>query len=179
MGDRSSTHWVFAYGSNLNLQDLGHWLTTHGYDPAGIQTLEPACLDDYQLIWDYRSPVRQGGAANVAPSPGQQVYGGLLRVDSSCLDGLDHKEGHPERYNRGTELVACRPLSDPKSEIYAWVYEVQPAFKQSEFTAPRRAYRDIVVAGAQSLGLPGSWIEHLRSTPTLDSNNPNGSTIAF
>ena len=173
MAESCSTHWVFAYGSNLNLQDLGDWLTAHGYDPRGIQTIVPARLNNYRLIWDYRSPVRQGGAANVAPAPGELVYGGLLRIDSACLKGLDHKEGHPERYNRGTEPIACQRLTDTNSNVYAWVYEVQPAFKQIEFTAPRRVYRDIVVAGAQSLRLPEPWIDHLRNTPTLDSDDPD------
>ena len=172
MGDSSSEHWVFAYGSNLNLRDLTGWLTAHGYDPKGIFGLEPALLTDYELIWDYRSPVRQGGAANVAPAPGKQVYGGLMRLNESCLHALDHKEGHPERYNRGTQTIECQPTNSSKPNVFAWVYEVQPSFKQPQFTPPRRVYRDIVVEGASQLGLPEPWVEMLRRTPTLDSGGP-------
>jgi len=168
MQQHDQEHWVFAYGSNLHLADLRQWLVANRYDPEGIRSLKPALLRDYELVWDYRSPVRQGGAANVIPAAQSVVYGGLMHIDTPTLYALDHKEGHPERYNRGEALQPCELIAPSKPPSSAWVYEVQPAFKQPEFTAPRRHYRDLVVEGASILGLPLEWVEQLRSIPTLD-----------
>ena len=55
-----ATEWVFAYGSNLHIEDLKHWLRHYGYCDQGIIQGLPAILDDYRLVWNY-SPVRQGG----------------------------------------------------------------------------------------------------------------------
>jgi|TARA_B100001964_G_scaffold200278_1_gene227117 hypothetical protein len=168
MGHREREHWVFAFGSNLNRSDLERWLAKNHYDPKGILALEPALLRDFSLVWDYRSPVRRGGAANVVPATSQVVYGGLLRVDEPTLYALDHKEGHPERYCRGEEPRLCEYFPPSRPPVSAWLYEVQPAFKEPAFTAPRRVYRDVVVQGASELGLPEDWIAMLRATPTLD-----------
>ena len=167
MEPRAQDHWVFAYGSNLNLSDLRRWLTANQYNPAGILALHPAILRHYQLVWDYQSPVRQGGAANVTPSPDAWVYGGLLQIDQATLHALDQKEGHPKRYSRGSQEQLCE-LTETKKGIKAWVYEVQAEYKQSSFTPPRQHYRDLVATGAAELGLPESWVSMLQATPTLD-----------
>ena len=104
MNPKHTTEWVFAYGSNLHIQDLKHWLRHYGYSDEGIIQVLPAILDNYRLVWNYYSPVRKGGAANVEPAPGHQVLGALLELTPETLPGIDRKEGHPKRYSNVTPV---------------------------------------------------------------------------
>ena len=158
MNPKHTTQWVFAYGSNLHIQDLKHWLRHYGYCDEGILQVLPAILDNYRLVWNYYSPVRKGGAANVEPCEGHQVLGALLELTAETLPGIDRKEGHPKRYNRGAGPIEAKTL-DQKSTYLAWVYEVQPAYQTSEPTQPTQEYFEIMLEGIRQIGLPQSWIQ--------------------
>ena len=60
----SDLHWVFAYGSNMHLPDLKRWLGAQGCSKTGIHQITPAILEGFELVWNYWSPVRQGGAVS-------------------------------------------------------------------------------------------------------------------
>ena len=163
MNSKHATEWVFAYGSNLHIQDLKHWLRHYGYSDQGILQVLPAILDNYRLVWNYYSPVRKGGAANVHPAPGHHVMGALLELTPETLPGIDRKEGHPERYNRGEQPIATQSL-DQKRKYLAWVYEVQPNYRTPEPTAPTQDYYDIMLDGIRQVGLPESWIQKVHES---------------
>ena len=158
MNQEDATEWVFAYGSNLHTQDLRSWLRHYGYADNGIIQVIPALLKDYELVWNYYSPVRKGGAANVRPAKSSQVLGALLEITPATLPGIDKKEGHPARYCRGEKRVEVYTL-DEKNSHYAWVYEVQPDYQTPEPTAPTQAYLDIMLAGIEQVGLGAAWAQ--------------------
>ncbi len=157
---------VFAYGSNMCLPDLARWLRAKGHRPPADLRPRPALLPGHRLVWNYFSPPREGGAANVEPCPGRALPGIVFDVDAELLAALDRKEGHPERYSRGD---APRTVELPAGgTLDAWVYVVTPAWARAEPVPPRRAYLDLLVAGARAHGLPGWHVAELLATPTAD-----------
>ncbi len=154
-------HWVFAYGSNLHLEDLSAWFARRDQQ-FELLGAEPAVLHEHQLVWNYYSEARRGGAANVAFKPGAWVWGAALCVRPASLHGFDRKEGHPRVYRRvikSVRLVSGRWLG-------AWTYFVQPAYRRPQFTAPTQHYRSLLVAGAHRFRLPDHWRSHLETIRT-------------
>ena len=98
---------VFAFGSNLDLTDFIAWCRRERGLTPKIERISWAWLRDYRFSWDYYSPVRRGGAANINPAAGYSVAGVVFKVDSATLAALDAKEGHPERYLRQMVTVEC------------------------------------------------------------------------
>ena len=61
---------VFAFGSNLDLTDFIAWCRRERGMTPQIERRSWAWLRDYRFSWDYYSPVRRGGAANITPAAG-------------------------------------------------------------------------------------------------------------
>lgn len=164
----SENTWVFAYGSNLHLGDLGEWLTqkdiTSAEVPALIATLRSggfaARLPGFRLRWNYYADCRQSGVANVEPSESDEVYGVAYAVDERWLELFDHKEGHPTCYLR--KLYDVENIKDG-TVVKAWVYSVQPEWTEDNDLKVEDSYRNLILEGAQEWGLPASYIEAIRS----------------
>ena len=157
--------WVFAFGSNMNLADLRRWLRERALPDEGLLRAEPATLAGFRLIWNYRSQLRDGGAANLEEAPGVDLPGVAIAVHEAMLGYIDTKEGHPNRYRR----VRPHPVElDGGRSVDAWVYRVTEAFLQPPPVWPRRAYLDLMLAGAREHGLPAHYIAELEKTPTCD-----------
>src|SRR5688572_13426247 len=92
-------HWVFAYGSNMDLEDLGLWLTNSNLPPARILQAQAAKLVGYRLVWNHFSETRGGGVANIEPAD-SDLPGVAIQIDHQTLSALDRKEGYPSRYGR-------------------------------------------------------------------------------
>ena len=161
----SGSSFVFAYGSNMHTADLCRWMSDHGHDASALGVARPAVLDDYALVWNYRSGARKGGAANVQPESGACVHGVALAVSPSGLSALDEKEGHPHRYDRGERPRTVRLAAG--GHVDAWVYVVTPAWVQDHRVPPNRAYVDLMIEGARQHALPERWIAHLRTIDVM------------
>ena len=163
--------WVFAYGSNMHLADLRRWFDSHGLGRARLGRVHPALLPDHRLLFDYHSPSRDGGAANVEPAAGREVPGLVLQVNSQALAGLDEKEGHPARYLRSK--VPVRLLSGEK--LLAWLYVVTPKYRRAHHVPPRRSYLALMLEVAKERGFPESYLAELRTTECAeDEPRPYG-----
>lgn len=159
-------HWVFAYGSNMNPDDLRGWLVERGYRADGILQVERAVLPGYRLIWNYYSTTRNGGAANIEPWEGRELPGVALRVDSETFKAIDQKEGHPDYYDRGDSPRTVRLHSGQL--VKAWVYVAVPSKCRAYPVWPCRAYLSKVIDAARTHGLPDWHIAELEATPTAD-----------
>lgn len=160
----SPMHRVFAYGSNMCLPDLARFLREHGHVSSLDVSVHPALLVGHRLVWNYFSPPRNGGAANVEVCEGRDLPGVVLEVDAPLLLSLDLKEGHPHRYAR-----ALRPVRLVAGEsVDAWVYAVTPPYREPHRVPPRRAYLELLVEGARAHGLPEWHLAELLGTPTAD-----------
>ena len=159
-------HAVFAYGSNLDVGDLARWLKARGWGELRPTAVDVAVLRDWQLVWNYRSDVRRGGAANVTRAPGEEVHGAVLTVNDALLEALDAKEGHPGRYRR--ERVSVDVLGEDGGPRPAWLYVVTPPYLSEARIPPTAAYLAVVVRGARALGLPMGYVRGLMNTETRD-----------
>ena len=161
--DPAGLHPVFAYGSNMDLADLDRWLAEKGHRPGRPATSSPAVLEGWRLVWNYDSPTRRGGAANIEPAVGARLPGALLYVDGPLLAALDQKEGHPERYRRRR-----LPVRGPAATVEAWAYVVTAPWRSSRAIWPRRVYLETVLRGARAFDLPPAHIAAIAATPTVD-----------
>lgn len=162
-------HRVFAYGSNMHLPDLRGWMRGRGHGDAEVLSSAAATLWGWELVWNYRSPARNGGAANVRERIGAALPGVILEVDDAGLRALDEKEGHPGRYSRGESPVA---LDGSGGEAGAWLYVVRPEFRVEGMIPPRRAYLELVLAGARAHGLPEAHLRELEGVPVFEDTSP-------
>jgi gamma-glutamylcyclotransferase (GGCT)/AIG2-like uncharacterized protein YtfP len=158
-------HRVFAYGSNMHLADLRRWMVERSYEDARVLGSRAAYLSGWELVWNYRSPVRKGAAANVQPKTGAVLPGALLEVDVRALAALDRKEGHPDRYRRGPELVDVNLVGGETTD--AWLYVVTAEYRQARSVRPRAAYLRLMVEGALQHDLPEWHVEALRRIETV------------
>lgn len=157
-------HWVFAYGSNMHLPDLVGWLKRHHPLVSLPMQFIAAELPGFELVWNYWSPVRQGGAANVQRSEKDRtLYGALLQVDSGTLEALDQKEGHPTRYSRFPAPVSCRSL-DGQLDLEAWIYQVSNEYRSDTPIFPTASYLKLLTDGAEALKLPSPYLHWLSQT---------------
>ncbi len=162
---RQHIHRVFAYGSNMHLADLRRWMDDKAFGDARILGARAATLHGWELVWNYRSPSREGGAANVQRKEGGLLPGALVEVDARGLAAIDRKEGHPGRYRRGPDPVEVR-LADEET-AHAWLYVVTDEYRQPSSVPPRAEYLRLLIEGALAHGLPEWHVEALRKVETL------------
>jgi len=136
----------FAYGSNLDHENWALWCEKKGYDVASIEPLGPAWLPDHELIFHYKSRLRNGGALDVRPRHGTTIPGALFRVHD--WEGLDAKEGVSGGYYRRTSVTA---LTDDGQAHSATTYCVCEE-RVRDFVAPGPEYRQMVTRGLSRFG---------------------------
>lgn len=140
-----------AYGSNLNDDDWRDWCKRNGHNPASIKPIKPigVCyLPDLELVFDYHSTGRKGGALNLKPRIGQMVAGVRFEVTKEGWKALDAKEGHSKNYER-FDTVAL--LTDGE-QIPVTTYRVC-ADKRRVYVKPHPDYLNVVRAGLKAYGL--------------------------
>jgi hypothetical protein len=155
--------WTFAYGSNMDLDDLKRFFDENGFEDAVIEAVEPAYLCDYKLIWNYYSTSRRAGAANVESCSGRDLPGLALRVDKKALQAIDRKEGHPSFYSRGEERHKLKLFNG--KEVEGWVYIALPTRTKDNVVPPSKEYREFLIKAAKRYGFPEWYIKELEETP--------------
>ena len=167
----------FAYGSNLNQEDLAEWCRGMNVDfPLG-RRVGPAWLPDFRLVFDHFSPGRRGGVCNIRPAVGGVVPGALFEVPPGGWPVLDLKEGAatpPERCraaldSQGTHDNSQTPvksyqrvrvcvLCDDGREAAAHTYRV-PTGPTDGFQPPGEHYLTVVRDGLAAQGLGAGHLE--------------------
>jgi hypothetical protein len=145
--------WYFAYGSNL---DRGTFLGRRRMEPLATAI---GVLHDFELRFDLPVGPGERGVANVAPRPGDQVWGALYQLTHADAERLDATEG----VGRGVyQRLAVEVLTPGGERIAAFTY-------RSEFSRPERKpsrrYLGLLLAGARELALPDAWVARLRAWP--------------
>jgi gamma-glutamylcyclotransferase (GGCT)/AIG2-like uncharacterized protein YtfP len=138
----------FAYGSNLNLNDLERWCQRIGRPLALSGKAVAAFLPDHETAFDYYSESRRGGVLDLRPAIGKVVPGALFDVVDEDLKTLDLKEGVPLLYRRARKRVL---LPDGR-ELEAVAYEVSPEYRSPTPVTPAEGYVEIVAAGLAAFG---------------------------
>lgn len=172
--DTSYPYLYFAYGSNLNADDLQEWCEEADFDNPLLEVVTRAFLPDHEYIFNYTSPRRGGGVLNLRKRTAQAVHGVVFQVDDYsdrewyCRvivgpgppppeppeDGwevLDKKEGAPQAYRR----IRTTVFSEFGEPIEVQTYRVpeRRALRTPVPAAP--GYLEVVRKGMQAYGLVG------------------------
>ena len=137
--------YYFAYGSNMNHEQMLKIRC------PGSEFEKPVFLEGYRFVYDGYSYLREGAVANVIPSSGDQVWGGLYKVSLSHLLALDRYEGHPHSYQR--VLVKVSDPQGNSQEVFTYMR------KEKEIGLPHPDYQALVLSGAQDCHLPQDYIK--------------------
>jgi gamma-glutamylcyclotransferase len=138
---------LFAYGSNMASAEMAAWCPEARF--TGV-----ARLRDRRLELRRRSLRWGGGAADIVPAPGEEVWGALYEIPAGRLDLLDAKEGEGIAYRR----VAVEVDAGGR-RLAAEAYEV--AVKEPTELPPTPEYAALLLRGARERGLPEAWLTRL------------------
>lgn len=147
--------WYFAYGSNMNKDDLERWCKERGYSPIKLISPVKAILPNHKLCFTHYSSKRRGGVADIISCENEKVEGILCQITQNDLDKIEEKEGVPNVYKR--KIVNVR-LSKGTSRC-AITYEVRR--KEGVFV-PSRLYMNTIIEGAKAHHLSKNYISKLK-----------------
>jgi len=149
----------FAYGSNLD------WAQIRTRCPS-TRAVSVAAARHYRLAFTRFSTNRQCGAADILPSPGDEVWGMVYEIAEPDIATLDECEGfRPGRarqenayerieidvWGNGTDAGAQR----------VWTYVVVQ--KLDPCPRPSAEYKRLMVDGARRWGFPARYVEQLEA----------------
>jgi len=142
MDEKGGGRLYFAYGSNMNRQQMG-------------RRCPKASLLGIGRLPNFEFRINRQGVATIAPREGGEVYGVLWYITPSDERSLDRYEGVPEAYSKET----VRVLNEAGVEVQALTYI---ATDPSPGRPRSREYLKRILEGAEENGLPPAYIEELR-----------------
>jgi len=145
----------FAYGSNLNESDLRAWCRDQGRLYPLLETFANAWLPDMQLVFNYNSRSRGGGALNIRHQLGHATPGTLFHVSVEGLAALDEREGSPRVYKH----LDVSALTEDGAVHDAITYQVHTAMLEGNFVRPSSEYLAILREGFALRGLNPCMLE--------------------
>jgi cation transport regulator ChaC len=114
-----------------------------------------ARLPDHRLGLRRRSIRWGGGAVDIVPAAGEEVWGALYEVPDGTLDQLDAKEGEGWAYRR----VALRVEAGDGRPLEAEAYEV--IRKEPREVPATPEYAALLLRAARERGLPEDYVKRL------------------
>jgi gamma-glutamylcyclotransferase (GGCT)/AIG2-like uncharacterized protein YtfP len=183
----STTDPYFAYGSNLNADDLARCLQRHRVDPQECKPLTRATLPDHELSFGYCSHSRGGGALDVRQRRGSVVEGVLFTTTARAWGALDRKEGvRLGAYERKRVEVIL-----PDGTLTSATTYVATTQRHVDPVRPTQDYLSAVEAGYRHWGLDtsalheaaeggsgASWVTALFAYGTLMRQEPRSAAVA-
>lgn len=161
----------FAYGSNM---DAGIFAGRRG---VRWQRSAPALLRGWKLVLDKPSLLGNGeGMATIVRDERAHVWGVVYEIDTADLASIEFSEGVLiGHYERVPVTVEAGPAW---SGAAASAVEAVTLASDERDAAirPTTRYLGLLVDGATANGLPGEWIEHLRSIPA-DAPTPEAEAV--
>ncbi len=157
--------YYFAYGTNINLKDLGDWCELHKIRHIRILSKQPAILKDFKLTFDHYSEEYNCGIANVHPQPEGLLHGVLYNILDEDYWVIKRKNGVPGLYEEYDDPITVylydrAPVHRVKL-FYVSEERCQPDLKPSE------EYLKIIIEGARMENLSPAYVSKLESIPTL------------
>lgn len=133
-----SNHFYFAYGSNLNIEQMRRRC-------PGAEIVGTARLLDYQLA--FRGS-KTGSYLTVIPEDGGIVPIGVWRVSDADLDALDRYEGFPQFYGR--RIISLQVNTDRGSMFCRGIIYIMRGDRDAG--APSRHYLEVCRQGYADFG---------------------------
>ena len=141
------TRLYFAYGSNLDREQLRERC------PSSRGRFR-ARLRDHRLDFTYYSSRWTGGAADVVPHSGEEVWGAVYELHDDDFNRLD-------RFERGYDRVVLT-VEDEQGELQRVVsYTVREKYS----FRPTRVYVQKMLRWGEHWELPTDYLARLRKLP--------------
>ena len=153
----------FDYASNMDEDELKGYISQHGGNSSGITNPRYAVLHDWRLVFNFLSPRRQAGTANIEPASGERVEGVVWDATDDVIKYIDLKEGHPNQYHQIRVTAEVHGLPVPDVLTYEVIAEQRRAF-----CPPRRAYRQLMIDAGHRFGFSPDYLAMLQNIRTLD-----------
>lgn len=151
--------YYFAYGSNINLNDLSKWCKKKGHKPVTPVFSKPAKLYGYRLIFNYFSSCRNSSALNIGKNGNDEyICGVLFRLSEEDYQKIRKKEGACGENPYYVEIPVGVEVDGKliKAKTFKAVKK-----REIEFQKPSREYLDIVRKGAEEFKLGKECIEKI------------------
>ncbi len=143
----------FAYGSNLNLEDLKKWCEKRNEDIPKLENPKITKLENFAIGFTRNSNERGGGVADLIFSKENFCYGIIFDATKYDFKILDKKEGVKEDKTGAYERLEL------ENDVITYKVRV----KDADFIQPSDEYLNIIIDGARNHKLPNGWIEKLES----------------
>ena len=171
----------FAYGSNLNQEDLNRWKvkkTKWKNTDLSMQKVSVGYLEGYRLGFTRTAPSRENmGVADIVPSgdPLSRVWGVIFALTEEQGKAIEAKEG----------FVGVGDLRNSYEQIKVEVTDMQGAKRacltyqaivqgksprEKTFFLPHPGYIKVIYLGGEQHQLPKEFFEHLKAKSRGDLN---------
>jgi cation transport regulator ChaC len=138
-GDRLAELLYFAYGSNMNLDQME-------FRCPAAEVVGNVRLEDYRLTFCSRNP--DSGVATILPEQGSHVDGVLWKITPDCERSLDRYEGYPYLY--GKEVIHVK--TEDGTVYESMVYTMNAPHKDCP-ARPSRFYLQGILEGCVQNGI--------------------------
>ena len=167
LGERSreKMHQYFAYGSNMDKEDLDTWCEKKNYPKITPKSVIPAKLIGYKLAFNYYSSSRYCGAANIMKIKNEEVYGLLMEIDDNGLRIIRKKEGCPNSYK---EIRICVDSLEGQKMGEAVTYKVIKNRELDCHQPPSKYYLNLIISNAIKYRFPSFYIDALKWIETKE-----------
>lgn len=164
-GEQQKMIRYFAYGSNMDEEDLDRWCESRGFSLVKFLSVSPAKLDGYRLCFNYFSASRNGGVANIMESDEDHVFGLLIEMEECDLETIRTKEGYPNFY---TEISVDVQRLDGTVVQDIRTYKVVKSREEPSHQPPTKDYLRLIIRSAIRYGFPADYVKYLESIKTRD-----------
>lgn len=130
----------FAYGSNLNLEQMA-------FRCPGAEPIGPAIVDGFRLT--FCGNTSGAGVATILPDEGSRVKGLLWLLTANCEKSLDFYEGFPRLYGKEEILVHGERIAEQS----VMVYTMNEPYR-SQVALPSWPYLNGILQGCLQNGIP-------------------------
>ncbi len=154
--------YYFAYGSNMDEEDLKKWCNEKSKPFPQLKLLGTACLENYQLVFNYYSSRRAGGAANLMESQNSRVYGLLFEMSDNDWKTIGEKEGSPQYY--AEIIITVKHIHDTIPDVIT--YKVVKDKEKTDHQKPTQYYMELILKNARKNHFPNEYIQYLESIET-------------
>lgn len=146
--------FYFAYGSNLDIKQMKKRC-------PDSTILGVGCLKGYRLDFTHYSLKWEGGAADVIPDSGKEVWGIVYEISQPDFVKLNSYEG--ENYDSFKDtIITDIPINDTSIKDVL-VYKV---INKKEFIPPKETYLNIIKEAAKKFKFPCSYRVYLDKIKT-------------
>ena len=158
-------HQYFAYGSNIDKEDLDTWCDENNLPKITPKSVIPVKLLGYRLTFNYFSSTRNCGAANIMEVENGEVYGLLMEIDNDELKIIKKKEGCPKCYK---EIKICVDSFEGQRLGEAITYKVVKNRESNCHQPPSKNYLCLIISSAIKYQFPSFYIEALKRIETKE-----------